>query len=154
METETKKNANQIIDTITTNSPDETIEYGRRFAKKLTSGTVVALFGELGSGKTTFAKGVCEGLAIEAAISSPTFTLINEYEGRLPVYHFDFYRIANPDEAWQIGCEDYFYGNGVCLIEWPENIAKILPTKRIEVRFKSFFDQGFETKREIRIIQK
>lgn len=154
METAILKNNSEIIDTIISNSPEETIEFGRKFAKSLASGTVVALVGEMGSGKTTFVNGVCEGLKIEGSVSSPTFTLINEYYGVLPVYHFDFYRIADAADASEMGCEDYFYGDGVCLIEWPENVESIIPQKKIEVRFKNYFEQGFDTKRKIQIIRK
>ncbi len=154
MATAILKNNFDIIETIISNSPEETIESGNKFAKSLTPGTVVALFGEMGSGKTTFVNGVCKGLKIEGSISSPTFTLINEYYGILPVYHFDFYRIANAAEASEMGCEDYFYGEGICLIEWPENVATIIPQQKIEVRFKNYFEQGLDTKREIQIKRK
>ena len=90
-------------------------------------------------------RGIARGLMYAA------LELVNEYHGVFPIYHFDFYRIANADEASEIGCEDYFYGDGICLIEWPENVATILPKKRIAVRFKNCFDQGFETRREIQI---
>lgn len=154
MEAAILKNSLEIIETITSNSPKETIEFGRQFAESLAPGAVVALFGEMGSGKTTFVNGICEGLKIEGSVSSPTFTLINEYYGVLPVYHFDFYRIANAADASEMGCEDYFYGDGICLIEWPENVATIIPQKKIEVRFKNYFEQGLDTKREIQIIRK
>ena len=88
--------------------------------------------GDLGAGKTTCIKGVCAGLGVTQPVTSPTFTLINEYQGRLPVYHFDFYRIRSEIETLDLGLQEYFEGDGVCLIEWPEVIVDKLPTKRYE----------------------
>ena len=97
------------------------------------------------------ATGVCAGLEVKQNITSPTFTLINEYRGRLPVYHFDFYRISSLEEAIALGIEEYFYGDGVCLIEWAERIAKVLPPDRFEVYLKHLYEPGGENKRWIQV---
>lgn len=110
---------------------------------------MVALVGELGSGKTVFIKGVCRGLNVADEITSPTFTLIHEYVGRVPVYHLDFYRIQSPGEMRELGCDEYFFGEGICLIEWADKIMEHLPRKRIEVYIKNFFQKGLENRREI-----
>lgn len=118
------------------NNVKETFQIAGELAKKAQTGDVYCLFGELGAGKTHFVKGFVEQLGIDKdTVSSPTFTIINEYEGELPVYHFDCYRLENIEEALEIGAEEYFYGDGVCLIEWPQKIADILPahSKRIDI---------------------
>lgn len=128
-----------------TSSAEETFELGRRFAAFLTPGTVVALSGELGAGKTAFAKGVACGLGVTAHVTSPTFTLINEYQGRLPFYHMDAYRLEDEEEIWQLGLEEYFAGPGVVLVEWPERVAALLPAGciRVEIR-KEWQENGGE----------
>ncbi|NIR50539.1 tRNA (adenosine(37)-N6)-threonylcarbamoyltransferase complex ATPase subunit type 1 TsaE [candidate division KSB1 bacterium] len=136
------------------NSAEETENIGEVFAESLKSGDVVALFGELGSGKTTFIKGVCRGLEVSDDVTSPTFTLIHEYSGRLPVYHLDFYRLEDPREIWELGCEEYFYGEGVSLVEWANRIIVNLPKDRIEVHFRSRFQTGAKNTREILIKQR
>jgi tRNA threonylcarbamoyladenosine biosynthesis protein TsaE len=138
----------------TSNSPEETRSIAGEFAQTLTAGDVVAFFGDLGSGKTTFIRGVCEALDIKDGVSSPTFTLIHEYAGRLPIYHFDFYRIENANDIWQLGWDDYFYGDGVCLIEWADRIVGFLPANRIEVRLRSCFPHGLPDRREVEILRK
>ncbi len=117
-------------------APEETIAFGRRLAETLRAGQVVALYGELGSGKTHLAKGICAGLGIDPAhVTSPTFALINEYRGgRLPVYHFDTYRLKSLEEFMALGYEDYFEGEGVCLVEWPEPIESLLPGDTLRIR--------------------
>jgi len=117
-------------------SDEETIAIGAAFSEKLNAGDVVALYGEMGAGKTTFVRGVCQGLKCAGQATSPTFTLINEYFGKLPVYHFDFYRISNSAEARELGCEEYFGSEAVCLIEWPERISDLLPKNHLEVWFE------------------
>ena len=108
--------------------PEETFELGRRMALKLREVSVIALGGYLGAGKTVFTKGLAKGLNIEELVTSPTFTILMEYDkGRLPLYHFDTYRIEDADEMEEIGFADYLYGNGVCVIEWAETIKEILP---------------------------
>lgn len=139
------------IKKIQSHSPDETIGAGMWLASKLKCGDVVALIGELGSGKTVFIQGVCQGLGVKVPVTSPTFTLIHEYEGKWPVYHFDFYRINSVEEMTELGCEEYFYGDGVSLIEWADKVLEVLPEKRFEVYLKNLFLKGLENYREIEI---
>jgi len=116
----------------TSTSPEQTIALGAKFAADIQSGTVVCLQGELGAGKTHFVKGMAEALGIDPDnVSSPTFTLINEYSGAIPLYHFDCYRMESPREALEIGAEEYFYGEGISVIEWPENIESLIPPEAI-----------------------
>lgn len=119
-------------DLFVSHSAEQTIDYGRKFARRLQPGDVVALQGELGAGKTTLVKGIAETLGIEQRnIHSPTFSLINIYSGRFELYHMDFYRLEHEYEAIEIGADDYFYGDGVCIIEWPKRIQSILPKQII-----------------------
>lgn len=106
-------------------SPEETFSFGKSFAKTLKSGDVVVLNGEMGAGKTVFCKGVAAGLGIEDEVLSPTYAYMNDYDGKL--YHFDCYRLKNGAQAEGLGLCDYFYADGVCLIEWAENIRDVLP---------------------------
>lgn len=134
-----------------TNSAEETKEFGRSLAERLKPGSVVALIGPLGSGKTVLAQGICSGLEVKRAVTSPSFVIINEYPGRLGqspiwVYHFDLYRLENLDEFAKLGCEEYFYGKGVTIIEWAEKVTPFLPKRRWEVNLKILS----ETEREIR----
>lgn len=109
-------------------SPEETAELGRRFGEAAQPGDVFAITGDLGVGKTVFTKGIAEGLGITEIVNSPTFTILQIYEsGRLPLYHFDVYRIAEAEEMEEIGYEDCFYGEGLTLVEWGERIAELLP---------------------------
>ncbi len=124
----------EMLRSVTTRGEEETIGAGKDLAGRLVAGDVVALYGDLGSGKTRFAQGVCRGLGIGEHVASPTFTILNEYTGgRLPVYHFDFYRIRSPKELDEIGFEEYLYGRGVSIIEWAEVAADRLPGSRYEV---------------------
>lgn len=109
------------------NSFKDTIKIGENFAKTLVKGDVVLLDGELGAGKTAFTKGIAKGLGITAEILSPTYAYMNDYNGVL--YHYDCYRLTSGEDAEALGLTDYFYGNGVCVIEWSENIKEVLPTK-------------------------
>lgn len=136
--------------TISRNEKD-TCRFGQEFARQLASGTVVALYGEMGSGKTTFVRGVSRGLGCRQQISSPTFTLINEYEAEIPIYHFDFYRISHLREAWELGYEDYFNKKGICLIEWPERVLELLPPRRIDVYFEHMFEMNDPNARAISV---
>lgn len=114
--------------TTTSAKPSETLGFARKLAPGLQPGSVIALCGDLGSGKTHFVKGLAEGLGYLGEVTSPTFTLIHEYLGGLmPLYHFDFYRIENEDEALEIGIEDYLAGDGVCVIEWADKFRDLLP---------------------------
>ena len=108
-------------------SESQTHRLGARLAEFLLPGDVLALTGELGTGKTRWAQGVCQGLGVTGRVVSPTFTLVNEYQGRLPVYHIDLYRLGEADEALSFGLEDYLYGDGIALIEWAERAAALLP---------------------------
>lgn len=111
---------------------------GRRLGPLLFPGAVIALVGPLGAGKTHFTRAVAEGLGVRnpAAVTSPTFTLVHEYPARLPVYHFDTYRLNSPDEFVALGADEYFYGDGVCLVEWADRVPGALPAERLEVRFR------------------
>ena len=113
--------------TVLTHSPAETEHAGEALAAKLTAGTVLALRGGLGAGKTAFTRGLARGLGYSGQVTSPTFTIVNEYEGgRLPLFHFDLYRLSSPDELWDIGWEDYLDRGGVCAVEWSERATELL----------------------------
>ena len=136
-----------------THAEAETFEAGRRLAAGAHPGMVVCLDGDLGAGKTVFARGFADGLGIREPVTSPTFTILREYEGgRLPFYHFDVYRISDPDEMYALGYEDYFFGNGVCLIEWPGLIAELLPGDAVLVSIVKDYEKGPDY-RKIEIIQ-
>ena len=118
-----------------TESPDETYELGVKMGQKALPGQIYTLDGDLGAGKTVFAKGFAEGLGVTEIVNSPTFTILQTYEsGRLPLYHFDVYRIADPEEMDEIGYEDCFYGNGVTLVEWAELIDELIPAEAVRIR--------------------
>ncbi len=120
---------------ITTHSEEETILAGVEFSRLLVPGSVVALEGDLGTGKTHFTKGISRGLGIADNVTSPTFTIVNEHRGgRLPLYHFDCYRLRTPAELDELGFDEYIYGGGVCVIEWAELIESRLPEHRFNVR--------------------
>ena len=130
---------------IETHDPEETFEVGRTIGMNAKPGQIYTLTGDLGVGKTVFTQGVAVGLGITEPVNSPTFTIIQEYEdGRLPFYHFDVYRIGDLEEMEEIGYDDYFFGQGICLIEWAELIEEILPEKRIEVTIEKDLEKGFE----------
>lgn len=130
---------------------ETTMRIGAALAASLSPGDVVALSGELGTGKTVLIKGICRALDVRQPVTSPTFTLIHEYKGRMPIYHFDLYRINTPDEFLELGADDYLYGEGICLIEWAEKVRDYLPKRRIEIHLAYRFDQGINDDREIRI---
>jgi tRNA threonylcarbamoyladenosine biosynthesis protein TsaE len=114
-------------------SVEETAELGRRLGEILQKGDTVCLTGDLGTGKTAFTGGIARALGISGYITSPTFTIVNEYEGDLPLYHFDVYRIGDPGEMFETGFDDYISGEGVTVIEWAELIGELLPPDRVEV---------------------
>ena len=148
METE----ANDVIETfpiiIETNSEQETHELGVKMGKESRAGQVYTLIGDLGVGKTVLTQGVAAGLGIEEPINSPTFTIVQIYEeGRLPFYHFDVYRIGDVEEMDEIGYEDYFYGDGICLIEWANLIEEILPSEYTKITIEKDLDKGFDYRR-------
>ena len=120
-----------------TNSEQETEQLGQRLGRALRAGTVIAYTGDLGAGKTAFTRGLARGLEIPERVTSPTFTIVNEYEGgRLPLFHFDMYRLGGADELYDIGWEDYLVRGGVCAVEWSENVDEALEedTIRIDIR--------------------
>lgn len=120
---------------LVSHSADETIRAGRNFAQHLDAGDVVCLDGDLGAGKTHFVKGVASYFGIEPdKVNSPTFTLIHEYSGSLPVYHFDCYRLKSEQEAIEIGTEEYLFGEGISLVEWPKKIRELLPKEAIWIK--------------------
>lgn len=134
-----------MVFTVESQGAEETISLGERFAAYLLPGTVVALSGELGAGKTVFAKGVATGLGVREHVTSPTFTIVQEYRGRLPFYHMDAYRLEDESEAEEIGFEEYFASDGVTLVEWPERIESILPPDVIRVILtKAWREEGTE----------
>lgn len=116
------------------NSAEETKLIGERLASLLEAGDVLTLEGDLGAGKTTFTKGIAKGLGVKRTVNSPTFTIVKEYEGRLPLYHMDVYRLEDSDE--DIGFDEYFNGNGVSVVEWAQFIEEYLPTNRFDIRIK------------------
>ncbi|MFU8861872.1 MAG: tRNA (adenosine(37)-N6)-threonylcarbamoyltransferase complex ATPase subunit type 1 TsaE [Cyclonatronaceae bacterium] len=129
-----EQSAGHLPDEVLSASPDETSHLAASVALTLKPGDVVCLHGDLGAGKTHFVKGVAATFDIDPdMVNSPTFTLINEYSGSTPVYHFDCYRINNVREALEIGAEDYLYGNGICLIEWAEKISDIIPEEALHI---------------------
>ena len=128
-------------------SESETIKTAYNFAQSLVPGSVVALYGELGAGKTVFARGIAGYLEVKQQVTSPTFTLINEYYGTIPLYHMDLYRLNNLPEIEDIGVEEYFYGDGICLVEWAEKLEGLLPEHAVTINLK----QIDKNRREIRI---
>ncbi len=133
---------------VETNGERETFELGRRLGLSAAAGQVFALIGDLGVGKTVFTKGLAVGLGIEEPVSSPTFTIVQIYdEGRIPFYHFDVYRIGEPEEMDEIGYEDYVYGQGVSLIEWADLIQEILPEHYTEIQIEKDLERGFDYRR-------
>lgn len=123
-------------------SPKETEEIAIEFAKKLKIGDVVTLDGDLGAGKTAFTQGLAKGLGVQGYVNSPTFTIINCYEGDVSLYHFDVYRIENCDEMYEIGYDEYVGGDGIAVIEWSEKIAEILPLPRYEIVISRDVEKG------------
>lgn len=129
-------------------SPEETFELGKTIGEQAKPGEIYTLTGDLGVGKTVFAQGLARGLGITEPISSPTFTIVQIYEaGRLPFCHFDVYRIGDVEEMEEIGYEDYFYGEGVCLIEWADLIKEILPEEAVPIRIEKDLEKGFDYRR-------
>lgn len=126
-------------------SSQMTFEFAKKIGEKLKSGDVLCLDGDLGVGKTVFTKGVAAGLGIKDDVSSPTFTLIQEYYGgRLPLYHFDVYRIDGPWDMDDLGYDEYFYGEGVCLVEWGSMIKELFPENTIYVLIEKDLEKGFD----------
>ncbi|MBU4534211.1 MAG: tRNA (adenosine(37)-N6)-threonylcarbamoyltransferase complex ATPase subunit type 1 TsaE [Eubacteriales bacterium] len=122
---------------LTSNSPKETREIGRTLGPLLEPGDILCLYGQLGAGKTALAQGVALGLDIEGPVTSPTFILINEYEGRLPLYHFDAYRLEGAADFALLGYEEYFYDEGVSLVEWADRVTEVLPRERLDIEIEA-----------------
>lgn len=129
-------------------SPQDTFEYAKQMGEQARSGDVVCLIGNLGVGKTLFSQGFAKGLGIEENVNSPTFTIVQEYrDGRLPLYHFDVYRIEDSEEMEEVGFHDMIYGDGVCLIEWADMIEDILPQHYRKVVIEKDLEKGFDFRR-------
>ena len=130
-------------------SEKETERIGEAIGRAAEPGTVVALIGDLGTGKTTLTKSIARGLGVTETVTSPTFNIIREYKsGRIPLYHFDVYRIGDPDEMFELGYEEYFYGDGVCVVEWADIIEELLPEDAVIIRIER---GASEEEREYRI---
>ena len=130
------------------NSPEETYQLARKLAVKARPGQIYTLDGDLGTGKTVFTQGMAAGLGITEPVNSPTFTIVQEYtDGRLPLYHFDVYRIGDPEEMEEIGYDDYFFGEGVTLIEWANLIEELIPDHAIRIRIEKDLEKGFDYRR-------
>ncbi len=133
---------------IATNSPEETFRVGKELGERAYAGQVFTLTGDLGVGKTVFTQGLAKGLGIDEPVNSPTFTIVQEYDGgRLPFYHFDVYRIGDIEEMEEVGFDDYVMGEGVSLIEWADLIREILPDKRTEILIEKNLERGFDYRR-------
>ena len=126
----------------------DTFEFARQLGEQASPGEIYCLEGDLGTGKTVFAKGFAAGLGIREPVTSPTFNIVKEYEeGRLPLYHFDVYRIADPDEMYAIGYEYYFFGQGVCLVEWSSLIRELIPEGAVQILLEKDPEKGFDYRR-------
>ncbi|MGB7291809.1 MAG: tRNA (adenosine(37)-N6)-threonylcarbamoyltransferase complex ATPase subunit type 1 TsaE [Thermodesulfobacteriota bacterium] len=138
---------------IYSSSEEETIKIGEKLGKLLKPGSIVGLIGELGTGKTVLVKGIARGMNIQEEPNSPTFVIMNKYDGRTPLYHFDLYRITSAEELEGIGYEEYFYGNGVTVVEWSDRVKEIFPDKtiKIEITIPVEPDHKDETVRKINI---
>lgn len=121
---------------ITSTSESETVKVGFQLGTRLKEGDIVCIEGELGAGKTVFVKGIAEAISVNEYVTSPTFTIVNEYNGRYPFYHFDVYRLAGAEDLFEIGFEEYIYGNGITVIEWADLIKEILPPRVIWVNIE------------------
>ncbi len=128
--------------TIDINGLEETKAFGKRLGSLLKPGDILCLNGDLGAGKTTLTKSIGLGLGVEDYITSPTFALINEYEGNFPVYHFDVYRLEGVGDSFDLGFDEYFFGRGVCIIEWAEKIEEVLPEDRIVLDIEKTSEMG------------
>lgn len=136
---------NMIFETM---SEKETYEVGKKLGQDAKPGQILCLDGDLGVGKTVFTQGFAKGLNIEENVNSPTFTIVQVYdEGRIPLYHFDVYRIGDPEEMYEIGYEEYFFGDGVCLIEWSKLIDELIPKEAVKVIIEKNLDNGLDYRR-------
>ncbi|MDR2568961.1 MAG: tRNA (adenosine(37)-N6)-threonylcarbamoyltransferase complex ATPase subunit type 1 TsaE [Oscillospiraceae bacterium] len=128
--------------TILTNNENETVREGEKLGRKVKPGAVIALYGDLGAGKTAFTRGLAAGLGIKMNVTSPTFTIVNEYPGGTPLYHFDMYRLENENELFDIGWDDYLDRGGVCAVEWSEKVPGVFPKDTITVKIKKLGDNS------------
>lgn len=127
---------------------EDTFMLGKKLGMEAAAGQLYCLNGDLGVGKTVFTQGFAQGLGITEPVNSPTFTILQEYEeGRLPFYHFDVYRIADPEEMYELGYEDYFFGEGVCLVEWAVLVEELLPKHRTIITIEKDLQKGFDYRR-------
>lgn len=139
------RNGDKMV--IETSSREETLNLGELIGQKVSLGNVITIDGDLGVGKTVLAQGIARGLGITEHVVSPTFTIIQEYtDGRIPLYHFDVYRIEDPDEMYEVGYEEYFYGDGVCVIEWAELIEEMIPGDHIKIKIAKDPAKGFDVR--------
>lgn len=137
-----------MINVYETFSHEETYKLGSRLGSEAAKGNIFCLNGDLGVGKTVFTQGFASGMGISDNVCSPTFTIVQEYnDGRLPLYHFDVYRIGDPEEMYELGYEDYFYGDGVCLIEWGSLIEELLPDNTVFITIEKNNEKGFDYRR-------
>ena len=132
---------------IKTEGPEETFELGKKLASKLFPGDIICLQGDLGTGKTSLTKGICAGLGVKEKITSPTYNIVNEYRGNMTVNHMDLYRIRSEDELYDIGFNDYIYGDGITIIEWPDKAGTLMPDNYLDINLS-----GQKNRREIRLI--
>jgi len=129
--------------TIITKSPEDTQKLGKKISKLIKPGDLLAFYGELGAGKTCLIQGISRGLEVKDYVTSPSFTIINEYKGKILVFHFDLFRLSNIEEILDLGYEEYFYGEGLTVIEWAEKIENLLPRDhlKIDIKFKSYYER-------------
>lgn len=132
----------EVISSTVTKSHNETFALGERLSSHLKENDVIALYGELGSGKTVMVQGICAGLKVSDYVTSPSFTIVQEYQGRVPVYHFDFYRLTSLREVEDLGIDHYFNRSGISLIEWPELGEALLPNGHFTIRIRRIFRNG------------
>ena len=145
-ETEMRKEASMKM--LESFCPEDTYGIGKALAEQAVPGSVYCLNGDLGTGKTVFTQGFAAGLGIDGPVNSPTFTILQVYEeGRLPLYHFDVYRIEDPEEMYEVGCEEYFTAGGVCLVEWAELIREMIPEGAVQITIEKDLAKGFEYRR-------
>lgn len=130
-------------------SYEDTIGIAKEIADTFKGGEFVAMYGDLGAGKTAFVQGIAKALGITNHVTSPTFTIVNEYEGILPLYHFDVYRISDPDEMYEIGYDEYVDGNGVCIVEWAELIEDLFPLEYTKITILKDENKGFDYRKII-----
>lgn len=131
---------------VKTRSYEETVEFGKKLGEILAPNNLICLSGDLGTGKTALTQGIAKSLGINSYITSPTFTIVNEHQGKYPLFHFDVYRIADPDEMFDIGFEEYLSSEGVSVIEWGELIRDILPNEIININVKKALEESLDTR--------